>query len=295
MLPGAKALKHLTPPMLRVLNGLERAMIHSQYVEVDQIRKYANLTLSKTEFALQKCHQFGLVKKWTGHFIGFELTIHGYDALALNALYEQKTITSIGREKGVGKESVVYFALSPDEKEVLLKFHRVGYTSFQHVKRKRRYTATKGHMSALYASRLSAESEAKWLSFAHANGLTTPELFAKNRHILVMEYIAGRDLISVKHLENFEYVLEQIITFIQGAWDLGFIHGDLSAFNIIVSQDLKVTVIDFPQSVERSHENADELLTRDIKNTIDYFRRKFKLDISIEEIKSKVKLGNHDN
>ena len=133
---GANVLKDLSKKDLRILQGVEVGMRHAEYVEIELISKYAGVSVQESERLLKKCHKLDLVHRWSGHFIGYELTIHGYDALALNALYMKEEIVSIGREKGVGKESKVYYGLDNQGNEVVLKLHRVGFTSFQHVKKK---------------------------------------------------------------------------------------------------------------------------------------------------------------
>lgn len=282
---GAVELKNLNKHHIRVLQSIEAGMKNAEFVEDKVIVRYSNLPEDKVNQALKYVHKLDLIHRWVGHFVGYELTIHGYDALALNALYESGTITGIGREKGMGKESKVYYGLSGNNEEVILKIHRIGYTSFHHVKKKRRYTANKKHISELYASRLSAEEEAKWLKKSNDLGLNVPKLLAINRHIVVQELIHGIDLYKLNSLENPSDVLEEIIEFIKKAWNEGeFVHADLSEHNIIINYDNKPIIIDFPQAVEKTHENAKELLERDIGNILTFFSRK----IGIESDKNEV-------
>lgn len=37
----------------------------------------------------------------------------------------------------------------------------------------------------------------------------------------------------------------------------GLIHGDFNEFNLMISDDAHITLIDFPQMVSTSHPNAD--------------------------------------
>jgi RIO kinase 2 len=284
-LQGAKALKDLTNKDLRALVGVEVGMKHSQYVEVDEIARYAGYSANQTSQFLKKCHKLNLVRRWTGHFTGYELTIHGYDSLALNALYESGKVISIGREKGVGKESKVYYALSGKEKEIVLKLHRVGYSSFQHVKKKRRYTANKHHISELYSSRLSAEEEYKWLSVANKVKLNVPQTYGINRHIIAMELIDGIDLHKLSKLPNPKDTFQDVLDFVYDAWNKGkFVHGDLSEHNIIMNQEAKPIIIDFPQAVGKDSVGALDLLTRDVKNVLTYFDRKYGITIEEESV-----------
>jgi len=41
-------------------------------------------------------------------------------------------------------------------------------------------------------------------------------------------------------------------------------------------------IIDWPQAVRTNHENAKELLERDLKNVLTYFKRKFSIDLAVE-------------
>ena len=170
--------------------------------------------------------------------------------------------------------------------EVVLKLHRVGFTSFQHVKKKRRYTANKRHISELYASRLSAETEKEWLDKAHKLGLSVPKVMAQNRHIIKMELVDGIDLVKLNKLPNPMKSLEEIVEFIKIAWkEGGFVHGDISEHNIIIRHDdIKCVIIDFPQAEEINHKNALELLERDVVNVLNFFSRKFNIETSLDGV-----------
>jgi len=60
----------------------------------------------------------------------------------------------------------------------------------------------------------------------------------------------------------------------QTAYHEGFVHADMSEYNVFVSSE-GVTVFDWPQAVPTDHENARELLERDVTNVVGYFRRKY--------------------
>ena len=56
---------------------------------------------------------------------------------------------------------------------------------------------------------------------------------------------------------------------------VGLIHGDFNEFNIMVSDDQEVKIIDFPQMISTSHYNAETLFNRD-RNCIEtFFKRRF--------------------
>jgi len=57
----------------------------------------------------------------------------------------------------------------------------------------------------------------------------------------------------------------------------------LSEYNIILKPNRHILIIDWPQYVTKDHPNAKELLTRDVQNILQYFKRKHKIDASLEE------------
>jgi RIO kinase 2 len=57
----------------------------------------------------------------------------------------------------------------------------------------------------------------------------------------------------------------------------GLIHGDFNEFNLMVSEEEEVTIIDFPQMVSTNHVHATELFDRDVTCLQDFFAKKFNL------------------
>jgi RIO kinase 2 len=81
--------------------------------------------------------------------------------------------------------------------------------------------------------------------------------------------------------------LELLLDFMDRAWkEGGFIHGDLSEHNIIMRHDnAQPVVIDFPQAVPITAQNAIELLERDINNILTYFSRKYGLQSDAAKVR----------
>ncbi|MBA0795246.1 hypothetical protein Gohar_006137, partial [Gossypium harknessii] len=71
-----------------------------------------------------------------------------------------------------------------------------------------------------------------------------------------MSLIQGYPLVQVKQLQNPETVFETIIGLVVRLAEHGLIHCDFNEFNIMIDDDEKVTMIDFPQMVSVSHRNA---------------------------------------
>lgn len=55
----------------------------------------------------------------------------------------------------------------------------------------------------------------------------------------------------------------------------GVIHGDFNEFNVMITDDAKPILIDFPQMISTSHENAKQYFDRDVNCVRQLFRRKF--------------------
>jgi RIO kinase 2 len=58
----------------------------------------------------------------------------------------------------------------------------------------------------------------------------------------------------------------------------GLIHGDYNEFNILVYQDGRPVLIDFPQMISIDHPNAREYFERDVECIKTFFARKFRFE-----------------
>ena len=205
-------------------------------------------------------------------YTGYRLTFEGYDALALRAFSERETIDGVGSPLGVGKESDVYEARS--FRPLALKYHREGYTNFREVQKEREYTADNEHRSWLYTARKAAEREYEALETLYPN-VSVPRPVDQNRHAIVMERIDGVELSRVKlEPEQVVGVLDLVLSEMAAAYEAGFVHADMSEYNVFVASDC-VTIFDWPQAVPTEHANSRELLRRDIDNVFGHFERKY--------------------
>lgn len=93
---------------------------------------------------------------------------------------------------------------------------------------------------------------------------------------------------NISKMNNPDKVMKQCLDIIVKLAEYGLIHGDFNEFNLMVSDDEKVTVIDFPQMVSTSHKNAEmwelrsdlfntvnRLFDRDVNCIIDFFNKRF--------------------
>jgi RIO kinase 2 len=103
-----------------------------------------------------------------------------------------------------------------------------------------------------------------------------------------MEFFPGIPLSKLNELPSPRKVLNIILESVKKAYKVGIIHTDLSEFNVLVNDDYKIMIIDWPQYIGIEHPNANEILERDVGNIIKYFNRKFNIKISLREIMEEI-------
>ncbi|WP_434531212.1 serine/threonine-protein kinase RIO2 [Haloarcula sp. NS06] len=273
----ASVMAELEPEDFHLLSGVEQGMRFSEYVACEKLTEFSRLTTEDVDYRLDRCADRGLVERKTIQYEGFKLTFEGYDTLALHTFAERDTIEGVGSPLGVGKESDVYEAQS--YKPVALKYHREGYTNFREVMKEREYTADRDHVSWLYTARKAAEREYDALETLYPD-VSVPQPIDTNRHAIVMEKIDGVELSRTKlEPEQVLPILDLVLKEMQTAYREGYVHADMSEYNVFVTNE-GVVVFDWPQAVPTDHENARELLTRDVENIVSYFERKYPQEIN---------------
>jgi RIO kinase 2 len=267
----AGEMAELEPGDFYLLSGLEHGMRFSRWVAEGKLPEFSRLDGDEVEYRLDRCEDRGLIERKTIQYTGFRLTFEGYDALALRTFAERDSIDGVGAPLGVGKESDVYEARS--YKPLALKFHREGYTNFREVRKERDYTSDNRHISWFYTARKAAEREYEALETLYPD-VRVPRPVDQNRHAILMEKLDGVELSRAK-LDPAQVlpVLDLVVEEVAGAYEGGYVHADMSEYNVAVSAE-GVTVFDWPQAVPTGHENAEELLERDVANLLKYFRRK---------------------
>jgi len=268
----AGVIAELEPEDFYLLSGVEQGMRFSKWVNRGKLPEYSGLTPENVEYRLDRCMSRDLVKRKTIQYEGYQLEAEGYDALALHTFAERDTVEGVGAPLGVGKESDVFEVQS--YKPLALKFHREGYTNFREVRKERDYTADKQHVSWLYTARKAAEREYDALDTLYPD-VAVPRPVDHNRHAIVMEKLEGVELAKAK-LEEAQVtgVLDLVLDEMAAAYEAGYVHADMSEYNVFVSES-GVTVFDWPQAVSTDHDNARELLQRDVENVVGHFRRKY--------------------
>ncbi|MEM2995113.1 MAG: RIO1 family regulatory kinase/ATPase [Candidatus Bathyarchaeia archaeon] len=279
---AVQAFQKLENTDFRVLQVIEAAMAKHEFVPKEVIAKFSKLSAEETDFRLNRLDKLNLIYRMKGAYVGYTLNYAGYDCLAINALVKARVLKAFGKPLGIGKEADVYDALNPKGKRIAIKFHRLGRISFRQTVRKRGYTTQR--TSWLYQSRLAAEKEFEALKLVFPHRIAVPKPISQNRHVIAMGMIEGAELAEYKEIPEPEKVLKEILGNIRKAYlKTGVIHADLSEYNVILKPNMHVLIIDWPQYVTREHPNAQQLLTRDVKNIIGFFRRKHMVKAKLKE------------
>ncbi|NWS73596.1 RIOK2 kinase, partial [Crotophaga sulcirostris] len=269
-------LRYFSREHFRVLTAVEMGMKNHEIVPASLIASIASLKHGGCNKILRELVKHKLLAyERTKTVQGYRLTNAGYDYLALKTLSSRQVINSVGNQMGVGKESDIYIVANEDEQQFALKLHRLGRTSFRSLKNKRDYHKHRHKMSWLYLSRLAAMKEFAYMKALHDREFPVPKPVDYNRHAVVMELIDGYPLCQVRQMEDPASVYSELMDLIVKLANHGLIHGDFNEFNLILDNDDHVTMIDFPQMISTSHENAEWYFDRDVNCIKEFFKKRF--------------------
>ena len=207
----------------------------------------------------------------------------------LASLLEDGLIDEVLRQLMSGKEATVYVVRCGEEvrcakvyKEANKRNFRqsVDYTEGRRVKNSRQGRAmakgSKFGRESQEAAWQSAEVDALY-QLADA-GVSVPVPYNFYEGVLLMELVVDADGHAAPRLNDISLTAEQARLHHQGLIQevvrmlcAGIVHGDLSEFNILMSERGPV-IIDLPQAVDAAaNNNAREMLERDVNNLKDYF------------------------
>ena len=211
--------------------------------------------------------------------------------MQFNTLLEDGLIDDVVRQLMSGKEATVYVVRCGDDvrcakvyKEANKRSFRqsVDYTEGRKVKSSRQSRAmekgSKFGRKAQEEAWQSAEVDA--LYRLAAAGVRVPKPFNFYEGVLLMELVTDANGNAAPRLNDVELTAEQariyhraLIQEVVRMLCAGIVHGDLSEFNILLSQDGPV-IIDLPQAVDAAGNNqAKGMLERDVDNLASYFGR----------------------
>lgn len=277
--------RKLEPEDFRVLTAVELGMVSHAYTPIEDIVRYSSLPREEVLYRIRRLNGFKLIRGIVSPFKGYVLNYYGYDFLALNALVKAGKLEALGKPVGIGKEADVFEGLTPSGEKVIVKFHRVGRVSFRKTRRVRRYIADRTHISWLYQSRKAAEKEFEALEILDRINAKAPKPIAQNRHVVVMSFFSGVELVNVKVVDEPLPLFKDIVDEVKRVYfEAGLIHGDLSEYNIIIKKDGDFMLIDWPQFMKRSDPESEKYLKRDLEKIVSFFNKRFKLKLNPSQV-----------
>ncbi|MEM0149919.1 MAG: RIO1 family regulatory kinase/ATPase, partial [Candidatus Micrarchaeaceae archaeon] len=130
------------------------------------------------------------------------------------------------------------------------------------------------------------------LKIARAASVSVPKPYMSNGSILAMEFIGDSNGKPAPMLKDAEIadpagIFETILEDIRKLYASRLVHADLSEYNILIN-DGKPYLIDFGQAVTVRHPKALEFLDRDIANIAGYFRKRYGIETTFDEVKKKI-------
>ena len=189
----------------------------------------------------------------------------------------------------IGKESNVFSALKKDGTKVMVKIYRLETCDFN-----RMYDYIKDDPRFLHLKKGKRNIIFSWVQREYRNllkarqaNLSVPTPLTLSNNVLVLEFIGDdgdiapklKDTVPKNPREFFEKIVENL----KKLHKAGFVHADLSAFNIL-NYDEKPVFIDFSQCTTLDSSRANEYLERDIRNICNFFK---KIGLKVDEGKVK--------
>ncbi len=191
----------------------------------------------------------------------------------------------------VGKESNVFVA-KKGKKKLIIKIYRVQNADFKrmftYIKQDPRYDFLKNKRREIIFAW--TQREYKNLLRAQKGKVKVPKALSWKYNIILEEFIGGDEAappLKDCYPENPEKFLKEIIKQMSLLYQSGLVHGDLSAFNILNFNGNPV-LIDFSQSTLVRTPNSSELLERDLRNVLQFFK-KLGIKADFEETLEKIK------
>ncbi|MFP4401964.1 MAG: RIO1 family regulatory kinase/ATPase [Candidatus Nanoarchaeia archaeon] len=219
--------------------------------------------------------------------------------LALENLKRRNYIDELGQAIKTGKEGDVYHA-TRKEKKLAIKIFRITSANFnkisQYIVRDFRFKNIRGNKRKVIL--MWSQKEFRNLQILSRANVNVPYAYKQLQNVIVMDYIDGtmlKDAIINEPEILFEQVKEQLYIMLHRA---KLIHADLSEYNMMLSYDGIVYIIDVGQAMgfksEQDFKEFEDLFTRDVESICRFFNKKFGMQINSEELCAELKRGLFD-
>ena len=197
---------------------------------------------------------------------------------ALTKLRQSGHFDSMEYPIAKGKEAIVFLATTHEGGKVAVKIYRIDTSNFVHM-----HDYLDGDPRFAGTSRKRYETILAWARKEYSNlthfykvRVPVPKPLGFLRNIVVMEFFGEgniafsqiSDVGSEQPQKDYDFIIEQV----KRMYQAGFVHADLSEYNILVTDD-GLKILDCAQSVLLAHPHAEDFLRRDVENIVRYFRK----------------------
>ncbi len=193
-------------------------------------------------------------------------------------LISQNIFDGLESPISIGKEANIFSARKKDGSKVIVKVYRLETCDFN---RMYDYIRTDSRFSGIKKNRrkiIFAWAKREYVNILNARevGIRVPLPITFRDNIMVMEFIGNTNpapKIKDSHDVDIKNFAKKTFEYMKKYYNLGFIHGDLSEYNILEYHG-KPVFIDFSQATSINNPNAEELLVRDVKNICRFFSKR---------------------
>jgi len=277
---AARVLKSLKDEEWRTLAGLERASSGYGTPDLGRLSRMSRLPMERVRFATDALEKKGLTMR-RGQ--GYVLTREGVEAMSLKDYVKKDLIFALGAIIAKGKESDVYEALTEEGSVYALKLYKIGRVSFTSI-RKKRVRESAEFRSWMTANYDAARREYHALRKLEGLSPTFPKAISYSRSTVLLEELSGVRLSQRPELEDARSSLRTVMQAVRTAYiDARLVNADLSEYNIL-TDGVRLWLIDWPQAVAAEHPNAPELLGHDVKAVSTFFDRAYGVESNPERL-----------
>ena len=197
---------------------------------------------------------------------------------AISKLRQQGHFETVDYPVAKGKEANVFCGTTAENGKVAIKIYRIETSNFI-----RMHDYLDGDPRFARTSRQRFETILAWtrkeysnLKSFHAAGVKVPRPLGFLRNIVVMEFFGEGNIAfspleqmgSEQPQEDYDFMLTQL----KKIYQLGFVHADVSEYNILVTDD-GLKLLDCAQAVLLAHPKAEDFLQRDVQNLVRFFKK----------------------
>jgi RIO kinase 1 len=221
-----------------------------------------------------------------------------FDRSTLMTIYEYMNKGTIGEIHGVvkaGKEARIYWATTPQGKELAIKIYLTLSAEFKkgkiiYIEGDPRFRNVRHDTRSLVFAW--ALKEYKNLELAVKAKVRVPKPIDVKNNVLIMEFIGkngtSAPVMKEEPPKNPQQVYEQLLEYIRRLYQKAqLVHGDISEYNVMLWRN-KPILFDIAQAVRLEHPMAQQFLTRDLNNLNRYFKNHGAKVLTTEEAHKRI-------